>query len=321
MPETISLISCDWGTSGFRLRLLVGNAFPRVVAERVSSRGVGGFEPGSTRELRDFLSDEISRLFEREPEPLPVVLSGMVTSSIGWKELPYARLPFSLDGSEVITWCDVLQRPYGAHDLLFISGVRSDDEVMRGEECELIGIFSGAAANPVRGNVVALLPGTHSKAAVICDGRVVQFRTFLTGELFEIVCRHSILRHSVGPPLEAHVVPDTFFDAGVLRGAEQGSLASLFSVRGQALLKHVSPQNSRQYLSGLLIGDEVAAVRRFFPAPMPLLLCGKEPLQAAYGRALSLLGESSRLNGLSPGIADLAAALGHWSVFSRRSRQ
>jgi 2-dehydro-3-deoxygalactonokinase len=243
----------------------------------------------------------------------------MVTSSIGWSELPYARLPFPLDGSAVLTGPDILRQPYGDHQLLFISGVRSDDDVMRGEECELIGIYSDQASRLGR-NVVALLPGTHSKAALICDAKMVQFHTFLTGELFDLLCRHSILRHSVASPTSSQEPLDSYFDNGVLRGAAQGSLASLFSVRGQALLQHLNPEHCHHYLSGLLIGDELAALRKLFPAPAPLLLCARGSLQVPYARALSLLGEGGRVECAAPDTAELSASLGHWLVFSRFRR-
>ena len=196
-------ISCDWGTTTFRIRLLRDGpgAGPRVLAERTSASGIAAFAPRAEGEYRAFLAVEIPALFAAAgtaPQHAPVILSGMITSSLGWKQPPYAQLPFPLDGSAAVIERDRLETGHGTHELVFVSGVRGADEVMRGEECELIGLYGQPESVPFRDSSVAILPGTHSKTLEIGAGRVNTFRTFLTGELFDVLCRHSILRHSVG---------------------------------------------------------------------------------------------------------------------------
>ena len=41
--------------------------------------------------------------------------------------------------------------------------------------------------------VLAALPGTHSKWACVEAGRIVDFVTFMTGELWHVLLAHSIL--------------------------------------------------------------------------------------------------------------------------------
>ena len=118
MNDNSFLISCDWGTSGFRLRLLHGKDSPAIIAERCSSRGILTFPAGDVDEFQDYLILELDRLFRAaklSPEAFPIYLSGMITSTLGWKELPYADLPYPLGGARAVLARTLLQRVYGTH--------------------------------------------------------------------------------------------------------------------------------------------------------------------------------------------------------------
>lgn len=314
-----SLISCDWGLSTFRLRLLEGAGVPDVVAEICSARGIADMAAKSPSEFGEILREAIRALFLRAssaPAPIPVSLSGMVVSSLGWKQLPYAALPFPLDGSHSVIGEDQLVCAYGTHPLFFISGLSSREDAMRGEECETVGLFSLADARRFHEHAVAVLPGTHSKSIEVRDGEVTAFRTFLTGELFDLLCRHSVLRHSVGA--DVRVEADEFFGMGVRRSSERGLLGSLFSVRARDILEGLSEEHCRSYLSGLLIGDELATIVATHPAPVPLVLGGSSSLQRLYVRALEVLGAGPRTNAIPEAITSCAASLGHWQILRRQ---
>jgi 2-dehydro-3-deoxygalactonokinase len=320
-PESQLLISCDWGTSSFRLRLLQGRERPKVLADRSSSRGIATFSPSDADEFREYLILEIDRLFrgaKMSPEAIPVYLSGMITSSLGWVELAYAELPFPLDGSRARVERTELQRVYGYHSLNFISGVRSEDDVMRGEETELMGILREPAMKIEREECIAILPGTHSKIIQIRGGSIIGFRTYLTGELFEILQKHSILRHSIDTEAGAarfSPLPKAsreHFEEGVRRAAEGSLLESLFSVRTNQVLKGMTGEHNALYLSGLLIGAEASSVLRNHSAPLPILLCGSPILQNLYRCAYHALGAEGRLRVVPEKTTSLAAALGHW---------
>ncbi len=185
-----SLISCDWGLSSFRIRLLTGPGVPTIQAEYASATGIAGLARRPPEEFGSVLRDGIQILFRRSsthPGPLPVCLSGMVVSSLGWKQLPYAPLPFPLDGTGGVIGEDTLACPWGTHRLFFVSGVSGRDDAMRGEECETIGMLSGAEAGSLRDMSVAILPGTHSKHIDVRSGEISNFRTFLTGEIYELL--------------------------------------------------------------------------------------------------------------------------------------
>src|SRR6266487_2515059 len=203
-------LSCDWGTTSFRLRRVAGP--DRTVIREI--REPAGVKPLYEEALRSgaeieaarasvfarFLNRKVEALLAGEQTPehnLPLVISGMASSSVGWRELPYAKTPFPLDGSGVrsqeLNWT----KPEWLGPVHLISGVATACDMMRGEETEIIGLMSEASLASQRNRSLLILPGTHSKHVWIDDQSVVDFRTFMTGELFEVLGRQSLLRASI----------------------------------------------------------------------------------------------------------------------------
>jgi 2-dehydro-3-deoxygalactonokinase len=159
------------------------------------------------------------------------------------------------------------------HVLLLVPGIRSDNDVMRGEETQLIGC--GATSG------LCIFPGTHSKHIVVQDGRAVDFSTFMTGEFFALLSGHSILAASVAEGVGSG---DAFL-AGVDAAQGAGLLHSAFAVRTNHLFGRFSKTDNYQYLSGLLIGEELKGLDR-----QPVTLVAVPPLREAYALALQRLG-------------------------------
>jgi len=93
-----------------------------------------------------------------------------------------------------------------------------------------------------------VLPGTHSKWATVREGRIVSFRTCMTGEVYGLLSQHSILSRTLDAeaPLD-----EAMFRRGVTRaGNGEGLLHNAFGVRGLALFDRLSPAPSASYLSG-----------------------------------------------------------------------
>src|SRR6185436_317994 len=139
---TNSFVSCDWGTSNFRLRLVQGPAC-EVLGEFRSQDGVASVAAATrardrAKAFRSTLAKHLSTLGRQlgsMGQECPVVISGMASSSIGWAELPYATLPFRLDGSDVVyRELGPLRTKGGSHRVLLLSGLRGEEEIMRGEE-------------------------------------------------------------------------------------------------------------------------------------------------------------------------------------------
>lgn len=258
-------LSCDWGTSSFRLRL-VETASGNVIAEERSGTGIAGTYQQwqqTSQPREDFFAAVINRqidvLAERtgiQLQEVPVVLSGMASSSIGMIELPYKELPFSLSGT------DLTVHTFGWFNI--ISGVCSEEDVMRGEETKVVGC---AASLP--DNSFLLMPGTHNKHIVVSRGQVVRFKTYMTGEFFDLLSTHSILAASVNSDgmLDDPACRDCF-KTGLNAGQSGGLLHAAFMVRTNQLLKKIPPAYNNFYLSGLLIGAELKEV----PPNMPVYL-------------------------------------------------
>src|SRR5690606_12840552 len=129
---------------------------------------------------------------------IPLVISGMASSSIGIREIPYASLPFSTEGNDISAE-HIAATPALPHDIYLISGVKSDDDVIRGEEIEVIGLSFLEALTHGNGTAdsIVVLPGTHSKHILIKGKQIVSFKTFMTGEFFALLTENSILKDSV----------------------------------------------------------------------------------------------------------------------------
>ena len=308
-PASVSaprFLSCDWGTSSFRMRL-VEVATRRVIAESRGDQGVAatfaawqaaGAQPA---ERWGHFSRVIALHLARTADEtgaalagLPLVISGMASSSIGLRELPYRALPLAIDGS-ALSVERVAARDDFPHALILVSGVRSHDDVMRGEETQLIGACAIDPADHAAGarTRVFVFPGTHSKHVEVRGAHAVAFQTYMTGEFFALLSRHSVLANSVtscshlgGPENLAN------FDDGVRAGAADNLLHAVFRVRTRALLEKAPPTENYHYLSGLLIGAEL---RELAALDADVTLVGADPLRAAYQRAFDVLGARSPL--------------------------
>jgi 2-dehydro-3-deoxygalactonokinase len=273
-------VGCDWGTTHFRLRHVAGG---KAVSEVKTVDGTARLADGEgdrAGRFRSALREGLARL--GAPAGLPVVVSGMASSTLGWKALPYARVPFALDGRDAL-WEEV------DPGVFLVSGLQTADDVMRGEETEILGAAALLGAS-LRFEAVLILPGTHSKHVDLIPGGVTGFRTFMTGELFDVLSRQSVLRHSVSPDSDLDAVP---FIEGVKDAARLPLPAALFRVRTRQVLGRVGPESNASYLSGLLIGTELASLQA---VDSSLLLCAGQRLLGPYRAAAEALGLGRRLS-------------------------
>ncbi len=278
-----ALAAVDWGTSRFRLWLL--DAEGRVLAV---SKGSEGLEAGRRLGFEAVLRNHLSRLLA--PETLPILICGMAGSHQGWLEAPYVDLPASLD-----RLAEAVVAVAGTDlDVRIVPGLAKRDpaapDVMRGEETQLFGI--AAVGVPSRRRIC--LPGTHSKWVVLEDRRVEDFTSYLTGELFALLSKHSILRHSLAAAdTEVPVDPENPVFVQALEralSAPDRFLAELFSVRAAGLLDNLASADAAARLSGILIGAEVATALRDDAAPAAVTLVASGGMARLYGAVLAAAG-------------------------------
>lgn len=322
--------SCDWGTTSFRLRRVQGTD-GSILAERRLPRGIRSMletAPGASPEARArlfeaFLCEELLAL---HPDPadrgtaVTVVISGMASSAVGWHELPYASVPFRLDGSNaVVRRLKMAIAPRWEGVVHLVSGAASSSDIMRGEETEIVGLASVAGGITPTEEALLILPGSHSKHVRIASGAITGWTTYLTGELFDVLCHHSLLRATVtvadsGSP--DHVAdftnPDSkaAFIEGVHTAKASGLAASLFKARSRAVLQGCPSASNRWFLSGLLIGAELLELRKV-PAHTTLVLAAPPATGAAYETALDSLALPNPRRTLPETLVTTASVYGH----------
>lgn len=322
------MLSCDWGTSSFRLRL-VNVKDHDVVGEVTSADGIGAVYNGwqEAKELdhiprgwyyRTVISTQINALTKQTGVGMtgvPIVISGMASSSIGMEELPYARLPFALDGAH-LGMKQYEGYPGFPHEVTLISGVRSDHDVMRGEETQLIGL--GAAMDLSGRDAIFIFPGTHSKHMFVRDGRLIDFKTFMTGEVFNLMANQSILKDSIDhyrqPDFDAEAAEA--FRSGIRESGSGNILNALFTVRTNQLFDLLNKRQNGMFLSGLLIGYEIRDLTKETNAH--LVLCGGNNLYQLYKTAIETLGLAGRATIIPSEIVDRAATAGHIRIFENQ---
>jgi 2-dehydro-3-deoxygalactonokinase len=279
------LIAIDWGTSALRA-YLVGDG-GRVLDRRSSSEGVlavprDEFEIVLARLIQDWRVDEADAA-------IPITMSGMIGGRQGWIEAPYCTAPATvaeLAGSLVRFETELLG------PIVVVPGVKFTDQrgvpdVMRGEEAQII----GALIQSGRRTGLFVLPGTHSKWITVSSGAITAIRTYMTGEIYATLLNHSILGRLADGDRHA----PTAFNWGVKTGSTEGGPGSLlhllFSARTRPLLDELPATDVASYLSGMLIGAELANAGL---GPGAFHIIANDTLQLRYGEAATILGLEHR---------------------------
>ena len=243
-----ALIAIDWGTTSARAYRIDGAG--AVFATRSAALGI--------QAIRDqrFVPALDTLLGDWRDDAAPRIACGMIGSRQGWIEAPYVACPVDLSGLGAV----LTHTPAG--ELAIVPGVRCRNaagipDVMRGEETQLAG-----ALTPDDGRLLAVLPGTHSKWAIVERGHLLEFATFMTGELYAVLMEHSILGRMADNGTGAAATDGLAFARGIARGVAGDGLAhSIFGARTLALADELAPAEVGEWLSGVLIGHEIAGAR------------------------------------------------------------
>ena len=268
------LIALDWGTTSLRAALIAPDG--GIVARHASADGImaaGG------RSFEAIFTGLAAPWLAAHPHAAALAC-GMIGSRQGWLEAPYVACPAGFaDLAGSLAWTTA-----GGTRVGFVPGLSwQDADVMRGEETQIAGAMAGLGV----ASGMFVLPGTHSKWAVVEEGRVTAFRTFMTGEVFATLRRHSILGRLM--PAEDPPFDDAAFTEGCRRAGQGAILHALFSARTEGLFGRLAGEALPSYLSGLLVGEEVREALMLAPTTA-VYLVGSRVLAAPYGRALALHG-------------------------------
>lgn len=303
-------ISCDWGTSAFRIRLIDSDHL-EVISEVTTNDGIAGtysrwlstHRPAEERLMfyMSYLQEQLQQLKKASGmllQDIPVIISGMASSTIGMIELPYKKLPFHTNGS------DLSVRQFSDGKLIIVSGACTDSDVMRGEETMLAGCGVDDSAD----QQLLIFPGTHSKHIDVRNGMATDFSTYMTGEFFDVLANKSIIANSVRKPAEGQEDFEVF-DEGVKQALDGNVLHEVFSVRARQVLYNADPEKNYLFLSGLLIGTELKSLRD--KNPEKILLVSGTKLKRHYLRALHIVAQGERIGFRD---ADHALVRGHHLV-------
>jgi 2-dehydro-3-deoxygalactonokinase len=269
----------DWGTSSFRLWLIGDDG--SVLDERRSGEGM---TTAASTGFAEVLQSHLSSV--SAPDDIPVIVCGMAGARQGWVEAGYIDTPTSL--SAILT--GAVSVPGQKRDVRILPGLaqrsKQTPDVIRGEETQLL----GAIAADTKGEQIVCMPGTHSKWVRVVDGAVTGFSTFMTGELFDVITKHSILSHAVSG---ADTMPaDTeAFDMAVKTAFAQPALLTnlIFGARAGQLLHGLTAAGAQARISGTLIGTEIAGALSNAGKGAAITLVASGRLRALYETAFRTL--------------------------------
>lgn len=332
--SSTGLIALDWGTTS--LRAYRFDADGRVADKRALPWGIMNLPPAE--DGKDVSADSPDAGFRRALQAAcgdwlrdfpgtPLIAAGMVGSKQGWREAPYLDVPLAV--SEVGSTMTVVNTGFGV-PLHIVPGLLQRSalpNVMRGEETQVAGILDQLQVD----DLLIGLPGTHSKWVHVRGKRIEHFDTFMTGEMYAVLSNHTILGRTMQRAADTSDADD---NAAFVRGAlvaksadgRAGMLSNIFSSRTLGLTGELSPRAQAHYLSGLLIGHEIAALLATTDGirQQRIALIGDDALCERYRQALALYGLANveiAAAATEHGLWKLAAHAGLVSPSPRTSRK
>ena len=290
------LVAVDWGTSSLRAARLTPEG--AVLDERASAQGILQVPAGGFPAVLDALAGD----WLVDPTTLCLV-SGMAGSKQGWQEAPYCACPAGFaEVAAGLSWV----RP---GQVAIVPGLSCEQDgapdVLRGEEVQVFGALDLLGLE----DGLFVLPGTHSKWVRVRSGRIASFTTWMSGEFYALLRRHSILSRTM--PAEDGALDEPAFLQGLAFAQASASLLhAAFSARTLSLFDAMPVAAQPSYLSGLVIGEELRGQR--LDAGAQVTIIANVTLAARYELALRRHGAQTRTLGAEAtwrGLARIAQAL------------
>lgn len=290
-------IALDWGTTSFRA--YIADAGGRVHETISAPEGILAVADGNFEEA-------LERHIGAWDKSLPVMAAGMITSRQGWIELPYLPCPASAaDLAAALHHHTTAQ----GRRIAFATGLsyRAPDgmpEVMRSEEVQVFGSLDLGVSHFVT-------PGTHSKWITTEGEQLTSYATYVTGEVFAALKDHTILGRLMKPGPD----DESAFARGVRAALDDpaGFLHRIFSARSLGLFGEIEPETIASYLSGQVIGTEVAHAIRDNPRDAEYAVLASPGIGGRYVKAIEIAGLKVRYgdpHAIVKGLAIIARQAG-----------
>ena len=277
-------IGINWGSSNFRAYRIARDG--TLIDKFTEPAGIAMLD-------RPGMASNIGKIVDRWPDCGPILASGMVGSNVGWVEVPYAHCPAGLAAVKAAA----VTVDFGSVGVTIVPGMTCQREkdggvdILRGEETEIFGL---AELEKLSDGIVGL-PGTHTKWARIGSGKVLDFATSMSGEIFDRLTAHGLLASIV----EGEARDGDAFRAAVTQAYERplGLGTALFGVRAKVIRRELSRTDAASALRGLMIGADIADALSLFPADFgtPIPLVGNASLCALYATAFAMRGIEGRV--------------------------
>ncbi|MEG3133117.1 2-dehydro-3-deoxygalactonokinase [Rouxiella sp. T17] len=240
---TQGFIAIDWGSTHLRAWLYREGV---CIDERRCESGIAHPAGKTSAEIFDTVTNGWQQ------EEFPVVMAGMVGSNLGLMPAAYLPCPTRLD--ELVHHLTQVKGNQWIVPGLSINHA-GNCNVMRGEETQLLGAWKTRPAP------FYIMPGTHCKWVAAEGGVIHDFRTVMTGELHNLLMNKSLI--GAGLP-QQHMDHEAFL-AGAQKGLSgTGGLSRLFEVRASHVLGNMPKELVSEYLSGVLIGGEIAEMQALY---------------------------------------------------------
>ena len=259
-------IAVDWGTSFFRAYLIENE----LVSDKIET------SDGMKFIQQDDFEKKFISLIEKwliKGQVVEVLASGMLGARQGWMEAPYEKTPCNLNNINYVS-------PLVNDDrfsLKIFSGVSqiNPPDVMRGEETQVAGFFN----QNLNFNGSVCLPGTHSKWIKVKNGLIEHFKTYMSGELFEVIKNNTVLTHSL---MSEKIDKKEFLNSAnkIFQNPEYLTSA-LFQIRADDLINPRGPEIYNSRLSGYLLGIELLGVKEHWEK-RDIALIGGEKVMELY---------------------------------------
>lgn len=271
--KNIAWLIIDWGSS--QLRIFAMDQNNHCIDKYKDNMGLLHVDKN---QFSDTLETILIKWIGSNYKELPIYLGGMVGAKQGWVEVPYVKAPANI--ASISANMVELKASWGGQ-CYFVPGVEIDKPIvnkdaMRGEEIQVI----GADKLIDQESYELVLPGTHSKHVRVTDNTLLLFSTYMTGELYSILKDHSILLKGVSEHKDSILT----FKKGVLAGINSELTKLLFSVRTNQLFNNILPTEASEYLSGLLIGNEISNLEK------DVFVIGEQKICQKYITAINLMG-------------------------------
>ncbi|HEY1750490.1 MAG TPA: 2-dehydro-3-deoxygalactonokinase [Caulobacteraceae bacterium] len=289
----------DWG--GTHLRAWVLTTDGAASGPKTFDLGVNKLRPG---EAAARFASEVRPAMEAEN--LPALLCGAIGSNVGWATAPYVDCPANFAGiARALTRIEGAEPPVWLVPGVRSPGVTTAPDVLRGEETQAFG-WLGQNPDARRGQRLVCHPGTHPKWLRLEDGRITRFVSAFTGEVFDLMTHVSLLKTD-----EPFTDDRAAFTAGVGAAGDGGGLLTrLYAARGRVAGAGADPATTPSFVSGVLIGAEVASAPAFIGAePAETIeVIGDARLGGLYADVLARYGWATRRHdGEAAALAGLTA--------------